>query len=113
MLRRHTASSMIRCIRRFALPLLLAPALFGCISESSAGPSQAPPATAGHVGVHRCGAAHICWDVEDLAAVYEELKGRVRFVTEPKWRTRSDGSTVGLVYGQDPEGNWLEFTQRP
>jgi hypothetical protein len=45
--------------------------------------------------------------------VYEELKDKMKFVTEPKWRTRPDGSTVGLIYGQDPEGNWLEFTQRP
>jgi len=72
-----------------------------------------PPATDGHVDVHKFGSTHICWDVEDLASVYEELKDKMEFVTEPKWRTRPDGSTVGLIYGQDPEGNWLEFTQRP
>lgn len=70
------------------------------------------PATEGHVDVHRFGSAHIWWDVEDLASVYGEIKDKVRFVTEPKWRTRPDGTVVGLVYVRDPEGNWLEFTQR-
>ena len=57
--------------------------------------------------------SHVGIVVDDLASVYKELKNKVKFVTEPKWRIRPDGSTVGLVYGQDPEGNWLEFTQRP
>ncbi len=70
------------------------------------------PATEGHVDVHRFGSAHIWWDVEDLASGYGEIKDKVRFVTEPKWRTRPDGTVVGLVYVRDPEGNWLEFTQR-
>ena len=50
---------------------------------------------------------------QSLASVYEELKDKVKFVTEPGWRTRSDGSTVGLIYGLDPEGNWLEYARRP
>ena len=53
----------------------------------------------------------VCFRVDDLRAVYDRLREKgVRFVTEPKFRD-VDGRSVGVVYAQDPEGNWLEFIE--
>ncbi len=70
-----------------------------------------PPATEGYLDKHQLGAGHICFDVEDLRQTCSELRTRgVRFVTEPKFRSY-EGRELGIVYAQDPEGNWLEFVQ--
>ena len=70
-----------------------------------------PPATAGYLDKHQLGASHICFHVQDLRHVYEELSGKgVKFVTEPKFRC-DNGNQVGVIYAQDPEGNWLEFIE--
>ncbi len=56
------------------------------------------------------GAAHICFNVDDLEKSHAELSARgVRFVTPPFITHRDDGGRSGIVYAQDPEGNWLEF----
>lgn len=70
-----------------------------------------PPARQGYLDKHQLGACHVCFDVEDLRQTYTKLQSRgVRFVTEPKFRSYRDGE-LGIVYAQDPEGNWLEFVQ--
>lgn len=73
-----------------------------------------PPSPAGHLRRNQLGAAHVCFNVADLAALHRDLAARgVRFVTPPRFQTLADGRTQGIVYAQDPEGNWLEFIQPP
>ncbi len=69
---------------------------------------QSPP---GHQQIPQLGTSHICFNVDDLAATHADLSAKgVRFVTDPIIRETSKG-TRGIVYAQDPEGNWLEFIQ--
>jgi len=72
-----------------------------------------PPAGTGHLDKHQLGSMHVCFLVDDLAEVHHRLveKG-VHFATEPKYHDEADGR-LGVIYGQDPEGNWLEFIERP
>jgi len=50
--------------------------------------------------------------VENLQQRYKELsEAGVSFLTEPKFNTTDDGQTVGVVYFQNPEENWLEFVE--
>ncbi len=59
------------------------------------------------------GAAHICFDVEDLQTLYDDLIGRgIEFVTPPIWRDTSAGLS-GICYFRDPEGNFVELIQPP
>ena len=68
-----------------------------------------PPAKEGYLDKHQLGASHICFNVDDLETVYEDLSTNgVRFVTEPKYK-EVDNQRIGVIYAQDPEGNWLEF----
>lgn len=53
------------------------------------------------------GAAHFCLEVEDIAAVYEDLREDTPFVSEPQ--ELSTGATV--VYAEDPDGNVVEFVE--
>ena len=71
-----------------------------------------PPARSGYLDKHQLGASHICFNVVDLRETYRILveKG-VHFVTEPKFRSWGKSGELGIVYAQDPEGNWLEFVQ--
>ena len=71
-----------------------------------------PKSASGHLALNQLGATHICFLVDDLKSAYEELKGKgVTFVTEPKFDKTPEGDDWGVVYFQDPEGNWLEFIQ--
>ncbi|MCA9177159.1 MAG: VOC family protein [Planctomycetales bacterium] len=68
-----------------------------------------PPASPGGLDKHQLGAMHICFTVDDIEAVYAQLSAQgVQFATEPKY-SEVDGRRIGVVYAQDPEGNWLEF----
>lgn len=70
-----------------------------------------PPAGDGHVDSHRYGCMHICFNVADLCQTHKELSAKgVKFHTDPKFR-EVDGRTLGVIYAQDPEGNWLEFIE--
>ena len=61
---------------------------------------------------HERGSMHVCFQVDNLQQRYEELsEAGVSFLTEPKFNTTDDGQTVGVVYFQDPEENWLEFVE--
>jgi catechol 2,3-dioxygenase-like lactoylglutathione lyase family enzyme len=58
------------------------------------------------------GSAHVAFNVTDLDSVYRELSAAgVRFVTPPRKSVASDGRLSSICYGQDPEGNWLEFIE--
>lgn len=71
-----------------------------------------PAAGEGYLDKHQLGATHLCFNVADLQAVYESLSQKgVRFVTEPKYSQAPGQDRIGIVYAQDPEGNWLEFIQ--
>ncbi|RMF84437.1 MAG: VOC family protein [Nitrospinota bacterium] len=72
-----------------------------------------PPSPAGTpLDRHLTGSSHLCFDVEDLEQVYQNLSRQgVRFLTPPKFRHTPDGGRVGICYAQDPEGNWLEFIE--
>ncbi|MCI0440655.1 MAG: VOC family protein [Chloroflexi bacterium] len=68
----------------------------------------------GHLKNYYLGAAHVCFNVDDLATLCKDLKARgIQFVTEPILRKTPDGKTRGIVYAMDPEGNYLEFIQPP
>ncbi len=72
-----------------------------------------PPAPEGHLQRNQLGSAHVAFNVEDLSGLYRELSAAgMRFVTPPIWRAGPDGSTTGVCYAQDPEGNWLGFIAR-
>ncbi len=58
------------------------------------------------------GAAHVCFNVDDLEKLHRELTARgIEFVTPPKFRELPDGGRHGICYARDPEGNYLEFIQ--
>ena len=70
-----------------------------------------PESPAGHQEMHQLGTSHICFNVDDLARIHTNLVSKgVRFATDPIFRKTEKGQT-GIVYAQDPEGNWLEFIQ--
>lgn len=71
----------------------------------------APEAEDGYLDKLQLGAMHLCFNVDDIESIYVSLQQRgVRFVTEPKW-SEVEGARIGVVYAQDPEGNWIEFIQ--
>lgn len=58
------------------------------------------------------GANHICFNVADIERTHADLSRKgIRFVTDPIIRQNEDGGRHGIVYAQDPEGNWLEFIE--
>ena len=58
------------------------------------------------------GAAHVCFNVDDLEKLHGDLTARgIEFVTPPKFRQSPDGGRRGVCYARDPEGNYLEFIQ--
>lgn len=70
-----------------------------------------PESGAGHQEISQLGTSHICFNVEDMRATHADLSAKgVRFVTDPIIR-ETDTGVRGIVYAQDPEGNWLEFLQ--
>ena len=66
----------------------------------------------GHIPNTHIGAAHICFNVENLKEFYEKLclKAMV-FLTEPITRKDDHGTSISICYGRDPEGNWIEFIE--
>ena len=72
-----------------------------------------PKSPDGHLQRNQLGAAHVCFDVEDLARLHGELVAKgIEFVTAPLFTETPEG-TRGIVYCQDPEGNWVELIQPP
>ena len=71
-----------------------------------------PPRPEGHLDRDQLGAAHVCFNVDDLESLHLRLKAEgIEFVTEPKFRETPEGGSRGICYARDPEGNWLEFIQ--
>ena len=71
-----------------------------------------PKSKKGHLDRNQLGSAHVCFNVDDIKSLYENLKGKgIQFVTEPIMKENKDGSVHGICYCRDPEGNWLEFIQ--
>ena len=71
-----------------------------------------PPSPEGHLQRHQLGAAHICFNVEDLASLRDRLTERgIRFVTQPIFKETPGGGRTGICYIQDPEGNWVELIE--
>ena len=71
-----------------------------------------PPSPEGHLERNQLGAAHVCFNVDDLEQIHTDLTARgVKFVTPPKFRETPEGGRTGICYAQDPEGNWLEFIE--
>jgi glyoxylase I family protein len=72
-----------------------------------------PPSPGGYLDRHQLGAAHVCFNVDDLATLHRRLAGMgIEFVTEPIYKDTPDGGRTGICYARDPEGNWLEFIER-
>ena len=66
----------------------------------------------GHQPKNAFGAAHLCFQVDDLGQVYRSLSGKgLRFVNPPAERQDPVRGRVRACYAQDPEGNWLEFVE--
>jgi catechol 2,3-dioxygenase-like lactoylglutathione lyase family enzyme len=73
-----------------------------------------PPAADIPIDKHQIGAMHVCLEVDDLQTEYERLLAKgVHFATEPKYSQPSGQGRVGVIYGQDPEGNWFELIEWP
>jgi catechol 2,3-dioxygenase-like lactoylglutathione lyase family enzyme len=56
------------------------------------------------------GYPHLCLEVDDIEAVYEELEEHVGFLSQPGSATES-GATI--VYFRDPDGNLIELIEFP
>ena len=73
-----------------------------------------PPSPEGHLHRHQLGAAHVCFNVSDLADLASKLKAQgIRFITAPIFHEMPDGKRRGICYIQDPEGNYVELIQPP
>ena len=62
------------------------------------------------------GAIHVCFDVDDLTAKYEQLKaGGIQFITSPIRLDENQGTLAGLeyVYFRDPDGLMLQLYEMP
>jgi catechol 2,3-dioxygenase-like lactoylglutathione lyase family enzyme len=58
------------------------------------------------------GSSHFCFRVNDLEATYQRLSNAgMRFVAPPATEIQQSGRTHKACYVQDPEGNWVEFTE--
>lgn len=69
-------------------------------------PPQPAPGTAERP-VHHHGITHLCFDVEDVDAVYEKMAAAgIRFHCPPQ-----DFGTAKATYGRDPDGNVFELQQ--
>jgi catechol 2,3-dioxygenase-like lactoylglutathione lyase family enzyme len=55
------------------------------------------------------GVTKITVAVSDVKALYEELKGKVSFCSEPKFAVIRGWGDYPFVYCRDPEGNLVEF----
>jgi lactoylglutathione lyase len=63
---------------------------------------------------HVAGAAHLCFDVPDIKAAYEELRARgVRFKSAPVAITSVANRGAWGVYLVDPDGITVELRQPP
>jgi catechol 2,3-dioxygenase-like lactoylglutathione lyase family enzyme len=72
-----------------------------------------PPSPEGHLERNQLGAAHVCFNVDDLDGLHRRMTAQdVEFVTGPIYRDTPDGGRTGVCYARDPEGNWLEFIER-
>ena len=70
-----------------------------------------PKSPVGRYPLHHVPSAHLCFDVDDIEATYEYLKGEgVEFVSPPTYWEESEGGWVVLFF-YDPDGNLLELNQ--
>ena len=65
-----------------------------------------------HLANNVPGAAHVCFNVKDLEQMYTRMETEgMRFLTPLVKRETSGNRVILICYGQDPEGNWLEFVE--
>ena len=70
-----------------------------------------PKSPVGRYPLHHVPSAHLCFDVDDIEATYEYLKGEgVEFVSPPTYWEESEGGW-GVLFFYDPDGNLLELNQ--
>ena len=70
-----------------------------------------PKSPVGRYPLNHVPSAHFCFDVEDIEATYEFLKGEgVEFVSPPTYWEASEGGWA-VVFFYDPDGNLLELNQ--
>ena len=73
-----------------------------------------PPGEARDLPTNVPGAAHICFDVQDIHAAYREMSARgVRFKSPPVEITSVANKGAWGVYLTDPDGITLELRQPP
>ena len=72
-----------------------------------------PPSPEGHLRRNQLGAAHVCFNVDDLPRFYDDLRSKgVEFVTPPKFRDSDDGAPRGRLLRPGPRGQ-LARVHRP
>ena len=73
-----------------------------------------PPTEVAYHGDPTCaGSAHLAWEVDDIEAIYEELKKRgVKFHTKVNDCVRDGKLVWKWVYFRDPDNICVELTQR-
>jgi len=71
-----------------------------------------PTSPDGHAPFHALGAAHVCFNVDDLDATLADLSTKgVGFLTPPVAVSAPPGFSYRLCCALDPEGNRLEFRE--
>ncbi|WP_161972954.1 VOC family protein [Halostella pelagica] len=58
---------------------------------------------------HDVGVGHVCLEVDDVWALYEDLQSEAEFVNEPK----TVGNGAQITYMRDPDGNYVELMEPP
>ena len=67
-----------------------------------------------HVNRNDLGAAHLAFLVDDIEDYYATMSGKgLRFLNPPSYMYQEDQVVRIGMYAQDPDGNWLEFTEIP
>jgi lactoylglutathione lyase len=73
-----------------------------------------PPGTVRELTSNEPGAGHLCFDVPDIRAAYEQLLARgVRFRSEPVEISSAANRGAWAVYLLDPDGITIELRQPP
>ncbi len=71
-----------------------------------------PPGADRHGDKNLVGMGHIAFQVTDLEKMYSTLTEKgCKFANTLTVQQQPDGTTTKACYLQDPEGNWLEFSE--
>ena len=73
-----------------------------------------PPSAEGRIERNDLGATHLAFFVENIEEFSEAMSQRgLRFIGPPVPLIQEGKVVRKAIYGQDPNGNWLEFVETP